>query len=153
MKKILFSLATAGTLLLSGCDRQAEKSTTTTTETATADTTATATADGHDHAAMAGGGLMAAMTQMMDGMRKAPLSKNTDHDFAHQMAEHHKGALAMAEIELASGKDATLRALAETIKADQQREIAVLEATGERLDAAPANYKEGDPFQLKMKAA
>ena len=159
MKKLLFSLATAGTLLLSGCDRKAETATsttsTTTTETATSDTTAT----GHDHAAtddhaaMAGGGMMAAMTQMMDGMRKAPSSKNTDHDFAHQMAAHHKGALAMAEVELAHGKDATLRAMAEKIKADQQREIAELEAAGERLDAAPANYKEGAPFATQMKAA
>lgn len=157
MKKLLFSLATAGTLLLSGCDRKAETATTTATSTTTtagtAATDTTATTEGHDHAAMVGGGMMAAMTQMMDGMRKAPSSKNTDHDFAHQMAEHHKGALAMAEVELAHGKDATLRALATQIKADQQREIAELEAAGERLDAAPANYKEGAPFATQMKAA
>ena len=160
MKKLLFSLAAAGTLLLSGCDRKAETTaSTTTTETATT-TDAATSGDGHDHAAtaddhaaMAGGGMMAAMTQMMDNMRKAPSSKNTDHDFAHQMAEHHKGALAMAEMELAQGKDATLRAMAEKMKADQQREIAELKAAGERLDAAPANYQEGDPFAKQMKAA
>ncbi len=154
MKKLMFSLATAGTLLLSGCDRTAETTTDTAgTDAVVTDTTATASAHSHDHAAMAGGGMMAAMTEMMDGMRKVPTSKNTDHDFAHLMAEHHKGALAMAEVELAQGKDATLRALAEKIKADQQKEIAELDAAGERLDAAPANYKEGDPFQSKMKAA
>lgn len=42
MKKLLFSLATAGTLLLSGCDRKAE-TTTTTTATEPAATTATVT--------------------------------------------------------------------------------------------------------------
>jgi uncharacterized protein (DUF305 family) len=158
MKKLLFSLATAGTLLLSSCDRKAETATSTTT-TETAATDGTASGDGHDHAAtndhaaMAGGGMMAAMTQMMDGMRKAPSSKNTDHDFAHQMAEHHKGALAMADVELAHGKNAALRAMANQMKADQQREIAELEAAGERLDAAPANYKDGDPFATQMKAA
>lgn len=156
MKKILFSLATAGTMLLSGCDRKAE-TTTTTTETMRADSTAIVADVAPDSAAApaspASGGMMVAMTQMMDGMRNAPLSKNTDHDFAHQMAEHHKGALAMAEVELAQGKDATLRAMAEKIKADQQKEIADLNAAGERLDASAPNYKDGDPFPTKMKAA
>lgn len=158
MKKLLFSLATAGTLLLSGCDRKAETTASTTpAETATADTTTTG--GDHDHAAMAGStssGMMAAMTQMMDRMRQAPASGNADHDFAHQMAAHHQGALAMADVELAQGKDATLRAMAEKMKADQQREIAELEAAGERLDVAPATYKKddpADPFQTKMKAA
>ena len=43
MKKFLFSLATAGTLLLSGCDRKAETTTSTTTTTTEAAATTTAT--------------------------------------------------------------------------------------------------------------
>lgn len=173
MKKLLFSLATAGTLLLSGCDRKAETTTasdaTRASETASpVDNTAVATpaddhaATGGDHAAMTGdhaatdGGMMAAMAQMMQKMHKAPMHGNVDYDFVSQMTAHHQGAVAMAEIELAKGKDATLRTMADKIKSAQKLEIADLNGDETRLDDAPANYRKddpADPFQLKMKAA
>ncbi|MFC7670631.1 DUF305 domain-containing protein [Hymenobacter humi] len=54
------------------------------------------------------------------------------------------------------GKDATMKQLAEKIKADQQKEIGEMEPIAERLDSAPNNYKPldpADPFTSKMKAS
>ena len=61
------------------------------------------------------------------------------------MLEHHRGAVAMADLELRDGKDTTLRRMAEQIKVDQQREIAEMEAIAGRLAGAPANYMPEDP--------
>lgn len=117
-----------------------------------------------DHSTMNHGGmtadttspLMASMNEMMQKMEATKPKGNTDHDFAHHMLEHHRGAVAMADIELRDGKDATMRQLAERIKADQQKEIAELEAVATRLDNAPTNYKPQDPtdaFTSQMKAS
>jgi uncharacterized protein (DUF305 family) len=166
MKKTAFLLAAlcSGTLLLSSCNSdKATDSTTTTTETATSPG-APASGDmaGMDHSAMGHGEgsssspLMVSMNEMMQKMDAVKMMGNTDHDFAHHMLEHHKGAVAMADIELRDGKDATMRQMAEKIKADQQKEIAELEAVATRLDNAPTNYKPqdpSDPFTSKMKAS
>lgn len=154
----------AGTMLLSSCNNdQAADTTATTTETTTA-------ADGsHDMAGMDHAGMdhgsaapagsspqLVAMNEMMQKMHATKPKGNTDHDFAHHMLAHHQGAVAMADIELRDGKDATMRRMAEQIKADQQREIAALEAAATRLDNAPTNYQPqdpADPFTSKMKAS
>ncbi|GAA4381099.1 DUF305 domain-containing protein [Hymenobacter koreensis] len=155
----LFALATAASLVLSGCSNQSE-----TTEASTATTDEHA---GHDHAssdaggmnhdaAGAGSGMMAAMHANMQAMEAEKPAGNTDHDFAHLMMAHHQGAVAMADLQLKNGKDATLRQMAEKIKADQQREIAELERVATRLDGAPSNYNPNnpaDPFTQKMKAS
>ena len=64
---------------------------------------------GSTGSAAAGGDspLMASMNEMMQKMEASKPKGNTDHDFAHHMLEHHKGAVAMADIELRDGKDAT----------------------------------------------
>ena len=46
-----------------------------------------------------------------------------DRDFATKMTEHHQSAITMARVELDKGKDPEMRALAEKIIVDQQREI------------------------------
>lgn len=51
-----------------------------------------------------------------------------DFDFAAGMIPHHAGAVAMAELVLEHGTDPELRAMAETIIATQNAEIAFLEA-------------------------
>jgi uncharacterized protein (DUF305 family) len=111
---------------------------------------------GHDTAAAGASPLVASMNEMMQRMMADKPKGNTDHDFAHMMLAHHQGAVAMADIQLRDGKDATMRRMAEQIKADQQQEIAALEAAATRLDNAPTNYQPqnpADPFTSKMKAS
>lgn len=164
MKKSVFFLAAlcVGTGLLSSCDSNKTTETTTATTEATAPAAAPAAGDmaGMDQSKMADGGmagsspLMASMNDMMAKMDAMKMKGNTDHDFAHMMMEHHQGAIAMADIELRDGKDATMRQAAEKIKADQQKEIGELEPIATRLDAAPTNYKPqdaADPFTAQMK--
>ena len=92
---------------------------------------------GMDHSKMAEGGagnsgMLAAMNTMMKNMESFKPEGNTDHDFAHMMMAHHQGAVEMSALELKEGKDATLRAMAEKISADQQKEIKDLEAIARR---------------------
>ena len=53
-------------------------------------------------------------------------SGNADIDFANSMIPHHQGAIDMAKVELAFGKDPEIKKLAETIIKAQEDEIAVL---------------------------
>ena len=66
----------------------------------------------------------AAMHTAMD----IEFSGNVDVDFARGMIPHHQGAVAMARIELETGKDPELRALAEAIIKAQDTEIAFMNA-------------------------
>jgi uncharacterized protein (DUF305 family) len=65
--------------------------------------------------------------KMMKGM-EVPLTGNADVDFVRNMIPHHQGAIDMAEVELAHGKNPTLKKLARKIIADQKKEIAQMEA-------------------------
>ncbi|AHJ96848.1 DUF305 domain-containing protein [Hymenobacter swuensis] len=162
MKKSAFFFAAfcSGSLLVASCNSdKAADSTATTTETTTSGDMAGMdhSAMGHDGAAAAGSSpQLVAMNEMMTKMHADKPKGNTDHDFAHHMLEHHKGAVAMADIELRDGKDATMRRMAEQIKANQLQEITALEAAATRLDNAPTNYKPNDPadpFTSQMKAS
>ncbi len=66
----------------------------------------------------------AAMHAAMD----IEFSGNADVDFVRGMIEHHRGAIAMAKVQLEFGKDAQMRKLAEDIIAAQTKEIADMEA-------------------------
>ena len=166
MKKSAFFLAAlcSSTLLLSSCsnDKTADTAATTTETTTAAPDTAAGGMAGMDQSKMAEGSmagdspLMASMNDNMAKMNAMKMKGNTDHDFAHMMMEHHKGAIAMADIELRDGKDATMKQMATKIKADQQKEIGELSPIAERLDSAPDNYKPldpADPFTSQMKAS
>nr|WP_295374424.1 DUF305 domain-containing protein [uncultured Sphingosinicella sp.] len=68
----------------------------------------------------------AAMAQMHRTMGAA--SPDPDESFMRMMIPHHRGAIAMAEIELRHGKDPVARRLAERVIAEQRGEIAEMEA-------------------------
>ncbi len=79
----------------------------------------------HMQGGMAGGGDMKqAMMPGMDSMQKMPMSGDTDMDFAMMMKVHHQQALEMAQVELAKGKSAEMKAMARNIIAAQKKEIA-----------------------------
>jgi hypothetical protein len=66
-----------------------------------------------------------AMDRMHRGMAVTP-SGDADVDFARMMIPHHQGAIDMARVELAQGKDPALRAMAQDIIKAQEGEIATL---------------------------
>jgi len=70
---------------------------------------------------------MAGMQNMHRGMMDAMKEQDADRAFARGMAEHHKGAIAMAETELKYEKDPEMRKMAEDVIKAQKAEIEHLE--------------------------
>ncbi|WP_376751058.1 DUF305 domain-containing protein [Pantoea piersonii] len=70
---------------------------------------------------------MSGMQNMHHGMMEAMKEQDPDRAFAKGMAEHHKGAIAMAETELKYGKDPEMRKMAEDVIKAQKAEIEQLE--------------------------
>ena len=68
-----------------------------------------------------------AMAVMDDGMKRAPMIGDPDHDFAAMMIPHHQGAIDMAKAELLYGKNPVLRRLAQEIIVTQASEITVMQ--------------------------
>ncbi|HEX2230280.1 MAG TPA: DUF305 domain-containing protein [Candidatus Binatia bacterium] len=68
----------------------------------------------------------AAMNKMMDEMHAPRYTGNPDVDFLMMMIPHHRGAVEMARIVLAYGRDPLTRRLAEDIIASQTAEIAAM---------------------------
>lgn len=66
---------------------------------------------------------------MMGMMQTMPMTftGDADIDFMMQMKRHHQGAIAMAKVELANGKDAEAKKLATEIVAAQEKEIAMID--------------------------
>lgn len=82
--------------------------------------------------AMMGGGKMSHGSQqmhesMMGGMQKMQgmqLSGDTDKDFAMMMRMHHQQGLEMVRAQAQHGKNKEMRAMAQKIMKEQQKEIA-----------------------------
>ena len=66
------------------------------------------------------------MKMMMD--MSITYTGDADVDFVRGMIPHHQGAIDMAKIELAHGKNEENRKLAQQIIADQEKEIAQMQA-------------------------
>ena len=77
-----------------------------------------------------------AMNVMNDGMGRAPMNGDPDHDFASMMIPHHQGAVDMAKAVLLYGKNPVLRRLAQEIIVSQGAEIAVMRAELDKGKAA-----------------
>jgi uncharacterized protein (DUF305 family) len=73
-------------------------------------------------------GYMDAMAKMNRDMSSMQMSGDPDVDFARMMIPHHQSAIDMARIELEHGKDETLKAMAQKVIEDQQREIDELQS-------------------------
>lgn len=81
----------------------------------------------------------AAETQMHEAMMAAK-GANASETYLRKMLEHHKGAVAMSDVALASGGAGAVRAQVEKTRADQQKEADMVEAMlrGAPSPAAPA---------------
>jgi len=67
--------------------------------------------------------MMNIMHSMMTQMQGMQMTGDPDIDFAKMMIMHHQGAINMSNEEIASGDDATMKAKAQKIKAEQEKEI------------------------------
>ena len=72
---------------------------------------------------------------MQDSNEKSMSMKmtgNVDHDFMMMMRHHHAAGIAMAEFQVANGKDKEMINMAKKIIKDQKREIKELDAWNDK---------------------
>ena len=135
--KILIPVALAGMFLLQACNGDNKS---TTDSKMMSDTTMKMTE--HNDAKMDGAGkmdmnneLMKSMMSSMDKMKAVKMNGDFDAEYAAMMIEHHQGAIEMANIELKSGSDNTMKAMAQSIITAQTAEI-------EKFQTILASHKE-----------
>lgn len=86
----------------------------------------------------------------MDQMHKAMMAAtgaDLSETFHRKMLEHHKGAVVLSDVALANGAAGAVRSQIEKTKADQQNEIAMIEAmlSGQPAPAASAANQPAAP--------
>ena len=127
MKNILLVAVLATGFFACNDDTTYSSSTTTSTDSVNSSTTNDATDHSNmnmDTSGMGGKSMMTMMTSMMDNMKGMQSSGNPDNDFANMMKAHHLGAIEMAQMEVAKGSDAQMKAMAQKMIDDQQSEVA-----------------------------
>lgn len=66
------------------------------------------------------------MEHMESKMKSMKMTGNLDHDFATMMIDHHQAAIDMAEVEKKHGKIEEVKAIADKITTDSQKDISEL---------------------------
>jgi uncharacterized protein (DUF305 family) len=85
---------------------------------------------GHDTTAanaQSGNAIKEIMDKMMQGMHSISPTDNNDIDFARMMVMHHQGAVEMSKTAIEKGTDSLLKAFAQTVITDQNKEIKFME--------------------------
>ena len=123
--KILIPAALISMFMLQACNSDNKS----TSDTKTESDTATKMSD-HSDAKMNGtekmdmnNQIMASMNSSMEKMKAVKMNGDFDAEFAGMMIEHHQGAIDMANIQLKSGSDETLKKMAQNIISSQTAEI------------------------------
>ena len=94
------------------------------------------------------------MDRMMSDMHAMKPTGNPDKDFAIMMIAHHQGAIDMAKLELAQGKDPEIRKMAESIAAAQGQEIAAMKKLEATLPPGDSTVDHmNDPLMQSMQVA
>ncbi len=73
-------------------------------------------------------GYKSAMMKAMQGMPMMKFTGDSDFDFMSHMRAHHQGAVDMAKVALANGKDAKVKKLAKGIIKAQEKELVTIDA-------------------------
>lgn len=134
--RLLLSASLAA-LALAGCDgggdpvQQALRETATANQSALVRETATTSASQHgstgDEASAGDRAFAASEAAMHAGMATAS-GDTLDEAYIAKMIEHHRGAVAMADVALARSQDSDIRRMARAVKDTQTREIAEMQA-------------------------
>ena len=103
MKKIVFVLGSAVVLMFTACTKSSDNN---------------QYLQPHDTNRM-----MDTMHAIMTRMESMAITNDPEIDFSKMMMMHHQGAINMANVELQSGKNDSLKRIAQKIIADQQKEI------------------------------
>jgi uncharacterized protein (DUF305 family) len=72
--------------------------------------------------------MMTVMHDMMAEMETMKMTQDPDIDYAEMMKMHHMGAIEMAELELKSGTNSEMKAMAQAIVDAQKKEITQLDS-------------------------
>jgi uncharacterized protein (DUF305 family) len=134
MKKLI--LFAALMLVLFACNDQSTK------RTEQSDTTAHTNLKGGPDSSIEGNNtspVKRSMDHMMEAMHGMKFTGNNDIDFASMMIEHHRGAIDMANIELANGHDPDLKSFARQVIDAQNKEIEMMQNLIAKMDMSSSS--------------
>jgi uncharacterized protein (DUF305 family) len=135
MRAVLTVLATS--LALAACDgggdpvQRALRDTAAANQSAAVKETATTSVAAHGSArngVSAGDRAFAGSEAAMHAGMATASGETVDEAYIAKMIEHHRGAVAMADVALARSQDAEIRRMAQAVKDTQTREIAEMQA-------------------------